>query len=101
MAKMGNDPADPFARDLWYLEKFFDKLESHATTIPGQAGSELQRLMAEQRATWKRIQSLLKGVELPSENPSEETLNASSEPSQSPITSPRPLLTVGDLLRRK
>lgn len=48
-----------FERDLGYLDKFFDNLESHAATLDASAKERLLELVAEERVRWVEIRSLL------------------------------------------
>lgn len=48
-----------FERDLGYLDKFFDNLEAHATTLGGDAGARLRQLIGEERARWVEIRGLI------------------------------------------
>jgi len=48
-----------FSRDLGYLDKFFDKLEAHAGTLPSEAGQRLRALLSEERARWAEIRQLV------------------------------------------
>ena len=50
---------DAFSRDLGYLDKFFDKLEAHAGTLPSDAGERLRALLAGERKTWAEIRQLV------------------------------------------
>jgi hypothetical protein len=50
---------DSFSRDLGYLDKFFDKLEAHAGTLPSEAGQRLRTLIGEERGRWAEIRQLV------------------------------------------
>ena len=52
---------NPFDRDFGYLLPFLDKLDAHARSLPGPAGDELRRLIAEEKPRWARIRGLLEG----------------------------------------
>ena len=49
------------ARDLGYLEKFFDKLEAHADEQAPAAGERLRELMGQERQRWQEIRGLIAG----------------------------------------
>lgn len=53
---------EEFSRDLGYLDKFFEKLEGHASTVGGNAGGRLLELLAEERKRWDEIRGLLGGA---------------------------------------
>lgn len=72
---------EEFGRDLGYLEKFFDKLEGHASTLGGSAGTRLLELMAEERGRWAEIRSLLTGGEA---KPTEPTAPPAPSPTGDP-----------------
>jgi hypothetical protein len=90
------DPA--FARDLGYLDKFFDKIDAHAATLDAAAGARLRALVLEERARWGEIRGLISG----------EPVKASAPASQVPATPvgpatvsrPRPQFTVGSLIAK-
>lgn len=51
-----------FARDLGYLDKFFDKLDAAAKELGDARGSRLSTLVEEERARWAEIKSILAGA---------------------------------------
>lgn len=50
-----------FDRDLGYLDKFFDNLDAHASTLGDVQGARLKTLVGEERQRWGEIRSLLGG----------------------------------------
>ncbi len=56
---------DSFSRDLGYLDKFFDKLEAHAGTLPSEAGQRLRALRGEERGRWAEIRQLVGAGSVP------------------------------------
>jgi len=50
-----------FARDLGYLDGFFDKLEAHAATLGPAESARLKILMGEERKRWTEIRALIAG----------------------------------------
>lgn len=99
---------DSFARDLGYLDKFFDKIEAHAASVGGASGARLKELMGEERARWREIRGLLGGGAPAARGPSAAAPPASSlstgpaDPAASPSATGRATrrLTVGSLIRR-
>lgn len=51
--------SDRFGRDLGYLDRFLEKLESHAGTLPAASGQRLRALIEEERRRWSEIRQLL------------------------------------------
>lgn len=103
---------EPFARDLGYLDTFFDKLEAHATALSPAAGARLRVLMSEERARWGEIRGLLAGgapaAGAPAAGPTSETRPSQARPPEGarPVTSTParaepPRITVGSLIERK
>lgn len=107
---------EPFARDLGYLDTFFDKLEAHATALSPAAGARLRVLMSEERARWGEIRGLLAGGAPaagapatraseagPSQGgPSQVRPPADARPTPStPARAEPPRITVGSLIERK
>lgn len=99
---------EPFARDLGYLDQFFDKLEAHAATLAPAAGARLRTLMGEERARWGEIRGLLAGgppaAGAPEARPS--AAPAAPAPRAAPgtpaaRTAEPPRITVGSLIERK
>lgn len=88
-----------FATDLGYLEKFFAKLERHASAMTDAgAASRLTGLLAEERARWAEIRALLEGKAPRSGSPP-----AAGEAAGERIESARPAppgFTVGSLVKR-
>ena len=60
--------ADQFSRDLGYLDRFFEKLESHTGNLPSDAGQRLRTLLEEERRRWGEIRGLL-GATAPAAEP--------------------------------
>lgn len=58
---MAQKSTDGFARDLGYLDAFFDKLEAHGASMGGAGGDRLRTLVGEERRRWAEIKSLLAG----------------------------------------
>lgn len=52
---------EAFARDLNYLDKFFDKLEGHGRGLQGPLGPMLVEAIAHQREEWQAIKGMLEG----------------------------------------
>ena len=52
---------DAFAKDLAYLDKFFDKIESHSASLAPDAGARLKSLIADERGHWAEIRKLCAG----------------------------------------
>jgi hypothetical protein len=78
-----------FATDLGYLDKFFEKLERHASAMTdARAAGRLRGLLAEERARWAEIRALLAGRD-PPPAPGARTERAES-----------PGWTVGSLVQR-
>jgi hypothetical protein len=87
--------AGAFATDLGYLEKFFDKLERHASAMADAgAKARLVALLAEERARWAEIRGLLEGG--PAATPSAPNPAAKGGP-PAPATAG---FTVGSLVRK-
>lgn len=87
---------EEFSRDLGYLDQFFDKLESHSSTLQGGAGPRLRTLLSEERSRWAEIRSLLAGGEVaaqpsPEMAPAGESASSggSAGTTQAPSSSPR------------
>ena len=56
-----DDGNETFAKDLGYLDKFFDKIEAHAGSLSDDAGARLRMLMSEERDRWSEIRALCAG----------------------------------------
>jgi len=74
---------DAFSRDLGYLEKFFDKLEAHAATLPSDAGARLRELIAGERRTWAEIRQVIGATGAPAAAPPEASTVAA--PAAAPL----------------
>jgi hypothetical protein len=97
---------EPFARDLGYLDTFFDKLEAHATALSPAAGARLRVLMSEERARWGEIRGLLGGAApaagAPAARASEaRPVEAARPAAGAPARAEPPRITVGSLIERK
>lgn len=57
--KAGEGGGAPFARDLGYLDRFFDALEAHAGTLADGPGARLRTLIGEERTRWQEIRGLI------------------------------------------
>jgi hypothetical protein len=83
-----------FARDLGYLDKFFDKIEAHAASLDATRGARLRALVAEERTRWAEIRGLIGGT---------TSVGARAEapaPEKALAPAPKPALTVGSLIQR-
>ena len=105
MAEQGGGfDAAAFARDLGYLDKFFDKLEQHAASLPPASGARLKALMGEERTRWSEIRSIIAG-KAPA-NPAVVVASAPTQSTSGPapgaMTSARarPQFTVGPLINK-
>ena len=105
-----NKDDDGFARDLGYLEAFFEKLENHArTNMPATSGARLAARMKEERERWKEIRALLAGqapvVASHSREPSAVTTEnlpaAGAAPQSNTSTSENGSWTVGSLITKR
>lgn len=95
---------EPFARDLGYLDQFFDKLEAHAATLAPAAGARLRTLMGEERARWGEIRGLLAGGPPAAGAPEARPSAAHAAPAPgtpAARTAEPPRITVGSLIERK
>lgn len=52
---------DGFARDLGYLDAFFDKLDARGISMGGAAGARLRAFVGEERRRWSEVRALLDG----------------------------------------
>lgn len=89
-----------FARDFGYLDKFLTGLAQHATTIPGERGARLVRLMSEEATRWQEIKQLLSGAgSEPLPSVPQAPRSPSSPTTPPPVAAgPAGHLTVGSLL---
>lgn len=89
--------AQPFARDLGYLDKFFVNLDAHAGTLPASQGDRLRALIAEEVSRWEEIRGLLSPAAAPVETatgaPAEE-IEAPAPKPEKPLLSQRPVAPV-------
>lgn len=83
---------EAFARDLGYLDKFFDKLEAHGQGQPAPHGPALVEAVRHQRAEWAEIKGLLEGrTSAPSAAPVPRSAPAAPAPrAAAPQTAPTP-----------
>lgn len=90
------------ARDLGYLERFIQKLETQARELSDGPRQQALRLLEEQRSQWAAIMALLSG-----ESAGGEPEAPAASPSPAPATAPGPTvsrspaqggLTVGSLI---
>lgn len=79
---------EEFSRDLGYLDKFFDKLEGHASTLSGEAGPKLLSLLGEERKRWDEIRSLLAGGSVTSEGREAKPVEPGKDPAPAPPQAP-------------
>lgn len=93
-----------FARDLGYLDKFFDALDSHAGTLEAASGARLRTLLGEERTRWQEIRALVGGAPAaaPIGSGSDKDLGARAPPAaQGPVPAAGPRsFTVGSLRGR-
>lgn len=102
MAKGSGTGGDAFARDLGYLDAFFDKLDAHGATLGGASGARLRTLVGEERRRWSEIRALLSGVDTtsasrPTPKANTESDVAASRPAADSDLQPRASFTVGSL----
>ena len=100
MAKGAGAGGDGFARDLGYLDAFFDKLEAHGASMGGASGDRLRTLIGEERRRWTEIRSLLAGGNPAPAAPPRARTESDVTPSRNaaaPAGDGRPTLTVGSL----
>lgn len=78
---------DAFSRDLGYLDKFFDKLDAHAGTLPSDAGQRLRALLVDERKAWAEIKQLVGAGDAP---PAAAEEKAAPAQAAAPAEAPRP-----------
>ncbi|WP_373047477.1 hypothetical protein [Vulgatibacter sp.] len=79
---------DAFSRDLGYLDKFFDKLEEHAGTLPSDAGQRLRSLLSEERTRWAEIRKLVGAGGAPAPAAAAGTEASTARPEGAPAAAP-------------
>lgn len=93
---------DGFARDLGYLDAFFDKLDAQGGAMGGASGARLRAFVGEERRRWSEIRALLAGADKTSVSSPVPAAVTTSDvaPSLGKSTSaaePAPRFTVGSL----
>lgn len=93
---------DGFARDLGYLDAFFDKLDARGASMGGASGDRLRAFVGEERRRWSEVRDLLAGASTtpvsvsPPEATSEVDITASPR-QRAPVSDSAPGFTVGSL----
>lgn len=108
MAEQGGFDAAAFARDLGYLDKFFDKLEQHAGSLAPASGARLKALIGEERTRWGEIRSIIGGGAPASTTPPSSASSTAGtpgaprgpQPAAMSIARARPQFTVGPLINK-
>lgn len=77
-----------FDRDLGYLDKFFDNLDAHASTLGDVQGARLKTLVGEERQRWGEIRSLVGGPSSGGEKKDDKKPSGGEEKTSAPAAKP-------------